>query len=97
MTQLIYNCTTHEASASYPLSSIDITVNADADADARCGSALRAQCERVLTVSNDGIHRLRSDRFSLLICVLLIKLMPFTSSTNYQTVKISSNKIKLSN
>ena len=36
----LYLYNPHQASASYPLLSIDASVNADADADAECGQGL---------------------------------------------------------
>ena len=37
----LYLYNPHLASASYPFSSIDASVNADADADARCGQGIK--------------------------------------------------------
>ena len=46
----LYLYNPHQASASYPFSRIDISINADANADALCGKGLNWMCHFLATI-----------------------------------------------
>ena len=53
----LYLCNPHQASASYPFSSINANVNADADADAQCGQG----CTELVRISWPRTERIWND------------------------------------